>query len=729
MSAGAAERVRAVRVPLASRQLQGAGGRRGALLAVLAAATLAACSKATTTQPGPDAGGSGCDVTPCALASGVATTGAIEAVAQNSLYTIELPVSASGRRTLLKVALTNAAPVSPVRLMFFLETPDGLTNLATRGPAAGTGAQQLAGNFLLSGPGLYRLRVRDSQASHVDAKNPYTLTATLLDDPDAAEPDDLPAQARPLAPAAAGQPQAQASGIIASAGDRDLLAFDLAAPSLVRLTVQQAAVPAGPLRLRYRLLQRLAATPDDLGSATAVIDGQATAAGAAVAVDQIRFLAAGRYLVALEDVTGKESDERAAARWTAGLSLVPDPDPNEQTTRNDTAATATPLAPGESKEGAIGSAGDVDWFQVDLPATAVPQLLELRLDPQLANRGVQLNWAVGVALAAPAIPCDFRCPVSAFCAPAQADGGKLCAYTAHAVHHFAQGETAAQVVRLRHFGPAETVRIVLDDQNGDQRSTDPYKLSAALLPEPDVQESTAAVPTNDARGLATAALPTIDDGGVFRAGGAGQISWWDFLDGKTTAELAADVDWYELRLPPKTLAPNCPLPPDAGPPDAGDDAGPPNRLPDGGVCGPDPLDGGPVYLPRPDYGLAMRWKGPADGTYRIGFEGWAATGTAAGAGCFFAFDEKFARDGGGGTVQVGDAPYQAGDPCFCLDGKHADRDRVWVRVEAAHRPAPPAANAYTDQPYSFSLDFRPGPAGLAPACDGGCSTQTASSCF
>ena len=718
----------------------GAAVRSGAvlaLLAVVAPISLPACKK--TVPPVPDAGPVGnCTAAPCMLASGVAATGTIEAVGQSNLYSIELPASAAGKRTLVKIQLASPAPASPVRLVFFLETPDGNTTLATRGPVAGTGAQALAGNFLLPGPGVYRLLVRDGLATHVDARNPYTLTATLLDDPDAAEPDDLPAQARALVPGAFGQPLATASGIVASAGDRDLRWFDLAAPALVRMTVQQASA-GGPLRLRYRLLSRSAAAPDDFGSATAVIDGQAASAGAALAVDQIRYLDAGRYLVALEDASGRESDERPAAAWAVGLGLVPDPDPNEQITRNDTAATATPLALGETKEGAIGSVGDVDWFEVQLPATTVPQLLELKLDPQLSNNSVELNWAVGTVVPAPSIPCGFQCPVSAFCAPTLADGGSpLCVYTAHAVHHFVHGETTVQVIRLRHFGPAETVRIVLDDQNGDERTTDPYKLSAALLPEPDVHENTAATPSNDDRSTSSVLAPALGAAGEFTAASWGRISWWDYIDGKTVAELPADVDWYELDLPPRTLAPACPVPPDAGTPDAGTpDAGPPNRLPDGGVCGPDPLDGGPVWLPRPDYGLIMTWNGPADRTYRIGFQGWLATDADGGAGCVFAFNEKFARDAGGGAFAFGDAPFpgQVTGPCLCLDSQHAERDRLWVRVDsAAYRPEPPPAagalgNAYTDQPYSFSLDFRPGPTGLASFCDGGCSNKTASSCF
>jgi hypothetical protein len=709
-------------------------------LVLLAAVLAAACSSSTPPPPAPDAGPvpTCLEATPCVLTSGTPVSGTIGVVAQNDLYTIALAAGVT-QRTLLKVQLANVAPASPVRLVAFVETPDGQTVLGNRGPVAGTGAQSLSFNLLLPGPGVYRVRVRDAFSTHVDAKNPYTLTATLLPDPDAGEPDDAPAKARAITPAVGAG--ATATGYIASTGDRDLLGFSLALPQLLRVQVAQAAVPAGPLRLRARLLLRSATAPDDLTLATPVIDTQAATAGAALAVDLIRSVPAGSYLVALEDAAGTGADERAAAQWSVTLGLVTEPDPNEQNGRNDTPDKATSLVPGQSKEGAIGSLGDVDWYQLDLPASATPQLLQLTLDPQQANSTVQLNWAVGTLLDTPAGPCDFTCTLTAFCSGGLADGGGAqCAYKAHAFHQFAHAETAPQVIRIRHAGPAETVRVLVNDRSGASRSADLYKLTAALLPDPDPNER------NDSSSTATVVQPVAGAGSNFSAGASGMISWWDFLDGKTTAEQAADLDWYELQLPPPVPAPDCPLPPDAGPADAGDDAGsatstdagvdagdagPPNRLPDGGVCGPDPYDGGPVYLPRPDYGLVMKWKNP-DSTYRIAFQGHSPVdgGTA----CFFGFDDSQgagtanAKDAGGGFLQVGDAPYTTTDPCLCLAGAQAESGRLQVRVEAAHRPAPPGVNAYTDQPYQFSLEFRPG--ALAPSCDGGCAPHLKpSACF
>ncbi len=714
-------------------------------LAPFAAALVAACSSSSPPPPTPDAGQlpTCLEASPCALTSGTAVSGTIGVLAQNDLYTIALPASAT-QRTLLKVQLADVAPVSPVRLVAFVETPDGQTVLGNRGPTPGTGAQSLSFNLLLPGPGVYRVRVRDAFSTHVDTKNPYSLTATLLPDPDASEPDDPPAKARAVTPAAGAG--ATATGFVASTGDRDFLSFSLAQAQLLRVAVTQAPVASSTLRLRARLLLRSASAPDDLTLATPVIDTQATTAGAGLTFDLIRSVSAGSYLVVFEDAAGTGADERAQAQWSVTLGLVAEPDPNEQSGRNDTPDKATTLVPGQAKEGAIGSLGDVDWYQLDLPASATPQLLQLTLDPQQANSSVQLNWAVGTLLAAPAGPCDFTCTLTAFCSGGLADGGGAqCAYKAHAFHQFAHAESTAQVLRIRHVGPAETVRVIIDDRSGAARSADLYRLSAALLPDPDPNEQTA---LNDSSANATVALPVAGAGSSFSAGGSGNISWWDFLDGKTTAEQAADIDWYELRLPPPVLAPDCPPPPDAGAADAGDDAGaatstdagidagidagtadagPPNRLPDGGVCGPDPYDGGAVFLPRPDYGLVMKWRGPTDGKYRLGFQGHAPVdgGTA----CIFAFDEtKGAQDAGGGFYQVGDAPYAPTDPCFCLAGPQAEAGRVQVRVEAAHRPTPPGVNAYSDLPYQFSLELRPQQ--LAPACDGGCTARLKpSACF
>jgi hypothetical protein len=704
----------------ASQRLLGAS----LLVSLLA---LAACGGSSQPQPQPDAGPTPTclDAAPCALASGIAQTGTISQVGQVDVYTVS---SSSASRTLVKLLLTDPAPVTPVRFTMLLLGSDGHTPIGVRGPVPGTGAQTLAGTFLLPGPGTYKLLVRDVTAQKVDLHNPYTLTATLIADPDAQEPDDTPPQARPLAPAAIGAAPATASGFVASSGDLDLIGFDLSTEQLVRVTATQAAA-GGTLRLRLRLLQRDTTAPDQLSVASTLLVQSALTPGGALAFDQTRALAPGRYLVALDDTplapatVGTESDERAAAQWTVGLSLVADPDPNEQTTRNDTPATATTLNPGDTKYGAIGSQGDADWYEIALPQTSTPQILEVTLDPQKANQLLALNWSVGTVVAHPTAACDTNCGPSAFCVN-QSDGGAgLCGYTAHAVHHFMRAtggsyDATVESVRLRHFGPAETVRVVIDDQGGADRSNELYKLSARLFADPDANEQST---VNDTIPAATPD-PRVDDGnGAFHITASGKISWWDFIDEKTQRNNPGDLDYFAADLPPRLQAPDCPA--DAGPPDGG-----PNHLADGGVCGPDPYDGGVVYQPSPDYALVMHWNNPSDGDYRIGMQGVVRTPSGGSQGCLFSFDDQYARQNDAGTWTFGDDLIN--DPCFCLASASADLGKIWLAAESTHRPTAPAGNAYSDNPYDFTLTFTPvhGDGGLSARCQGVCHAPQPGPC-
>lgn len=664
---------------------------RRAAVALLA---LAACAKSEAPPPPTPPEAKCTEAKPCALVPGTDAQNQITAAGQVDRYLLAVPAPGAGQRTLLKLALSSSAPVSPVRLVFLVLAPDGAAVLGTRGPVKGSGAQRLAATFLLPGAGSYPIVVRDATTTNVDTNATYTLSAQLVPDPDPAEPDDLPALARAVVPAAAGAAAPETrTGFIASAGDRDLLAFDLAAPGLVRWTVSQG-IAGGTLQLRARILQRLASAPDDLAQAAPVVEVSAAQPGAGLESDQMRYLVAGRYLVALDDKTGAESDERAAAQWQVGLQRVAEPDPNEQSSRNDLPETATALPLGTTLEGAIGSQGDVDWYEVALPAAATPKLLELRLEPRLAASALDLDWAVGDLLAAPSAPCDSACGPFAFC------GGGKCLYQMRALHHFARNEVAPQVVRLRHLGAARTVRVVVSDQGSDSRSAERYAVSAALLADPDPHEATA---LNDTLAAATPVGPQALGGGAVRFDGGGQISWWEYVDGRTTAQQAADLDWYELQLPPRAPAPGCPdpLPPDAGP-----------CTPDGGT---------PVLLPRPAYGMAVHWRGPADGVYRLGLQG--AGPVDGGTACLFSFDEtRGARAEGDGGYVYGDQP---SDLCLCLPAAQAAGDRLWLRVEAAHRPTPPAPNQVSDQPYGFAVDLVPAPGGLQTACDGGCTDRTA----
>lgn len=657
------------------------------------ALVLAACTKVAPPPPPPPPA-TCTEAAPCVLAPGTPARDRIAAGGEVDHYLLRVPAVTAGARTILHLELASLATVTPVRFVVVVLAPGGKSVVGTLGPAAQTASQRLSANLLVADAGDYPILVRDVQTTAADPHNEYLLTATLLADPDAGEPDDLPASARPMALGAA---EVKAEGTIASRGDRDLLSFEVTGTGVLAFIGVHAAATGDTVRLRARILQRAAATPDDLAAATALAEVQASKAGAALEASLTRFLAAGRYLVEISDLAGTESDARPEAKWTVTLATVADPDPLEQASRNDTAQTATALVPGAAAlHGAIGSQGDRDWYRVSVPACDTGQIVEVKLDPLQANGELRLLWAVGEKLREPAGACDASCGPATFCA------GTKCAYKLRAMRGYAANDGVAQVVRLPHRGGASEVLVLVSDQGDDGRSARPYAVSAELFADPDPNELQA---SNDARANATVLSPTVDAAGTVRFKASGRISWWDYVDGRATYQQGADGDWYALDLPPRDPAPAC----GAGGTDGG--------------CFDADAGTGPSLAVRPMYGLSMTWKGPPDGTYRIGLQGVVsvdATKTA----CRFSFDERYARLGADGTYAFGD---EATDPCLCLPSAQAERDRLWLKVEAAHRPAPPQANRYSDEAYEFELRLSPGV--LLPTCLSKCdAVKQASTC-
>ena len=673
------------------------------LLLALAAACSSGGGGGTTTPP---PAVTCTDEAPCVLTPGAAATGGIVKAAQVDTYSI---ASTATGRTLLSLSLSMPAAATSVRLLLLLESSDGTQVLATRGPTPGAGPQSLGGNFLLPNAGTYRVVIRDSANTHVDTHNNYSLTAALLADPDTNEPDDTAAQAVPIALTSALE---QSSGYVASSKDLDLRSFTVATSGLVEWSVSIAA-SSETLKLRARLLHRSATTPNDLSAATSVAEVDASTPGGAVSSKLVRSLSAGQYLIAIDDVSSSESDP--AAQWTTGIRTLSNPDPQEQNgATNDTAATATVLSSSGSVQGAIGSQGDVDWYTISLPVETVPHILEIKLDPQQSNQDVELSWAAGELLAAPAGACNTSCGPSDFCASTN-----TCAYNLHALHHFAAGEIRPQIVRIRHTGAAESVRVLVRDF-GDQRWTvnKLYALTTRYLADPDAHETPV---LNDSLAAATQLNFSIDADGGVHAGGSGTISSWDAIDGVSqvsTPKERTDLDWYSFNLPARQAFENCPTEADGGV----------DPLPDGGPCNPLP-DGGTGFFPRPDYGINVRWQNPQDAAYGLRLLGKIPVGDAGTPTCLFAFDQFNAKasqlttDSDGG-ITFGKDP----NTCFCLPAANdAALSQVWVRAEPTGQAGFPAVpNTYSDNPYSFSVDLTPG--ALQTACDGGCTVPTLTKC-
>lgn len=621
----------------------------------IALVLLAACAAPTEEAP-PSTNTASCsEDAPCRLESGVAQRGAISVRGEADHFTLAVAGTA---RPIVRLQLSADAPVTPVRYVATLLSPQG-TVVGTVGPSPSGKPQNLDASFLVGGTGEYRLLVRDANGQGRDERNGYTLTATELADPDTTEPDD---EQPPLASA----PQ----GWVSFFGDRDLRSFD-SSGEILALRLQQPAGD-GNLRLRARVLRRSDSTPDDLASAVPVAEVVQPRAGVDAALDLARYFDAGRYVLEVSDADGTQAESTMA--WTAVLERVADPDAGETAQRNDTPETATTLPTSGTVVGVVGSEGDRDWYAIDLPATTTPEIIEVRIDPGTSNNEVETLWAVGVLRATPSGTCNATCGPLAFCA------GTQCAHDLRALRIYQRGDVRAQSVRIPHLGPARRVHVLVADQGDDARTTHGYTLTTALFADPDAPEP------DDQRSVARPVEASDDGTGTLRFSGTGAISWWEYVDGRSTADQPADGDWFELRIPPPPVAPTC-----VG---DGTDVGPCN-----------PVDGdpeNPVRLSRAVYGLSLRWQGPSDGAYRLGLQGVVpldATRTA----CRFSFDDRIAHRTGS-EWSVGNAPT---DPCFCLPPTEADRGRVWLKVEAAHRTDPPETNRYSDAPYAWELTLSP----------------------
>ena len=674
----------------------------------------AACSKNGAVTPPPPPAVVCNYATPCALIPGSdATSGMIAAEAQADVYTVDIPASRAGLRTILQLKVDDPAPVTPVKLTAILLPAAGSAALATLGPTKTSGPQALRGNILMPGPGQYRVLVRDVTSTSADSHNGYSISAALLDDPDAAfEPDNTFATGRPIAFSTS---TAQQSGSIAFAGDVDVLTFAVPAPgSTARFALSQAAVAGSSLRLRATLLKIL--TPGDLAGALTVVELSAAAPGAGVSLEQTRSLAAGSYAIAIDHQPPSTnpasefpgSDATAAGRYTVSLQALAEPDPQEQTTRNDTAATATLLSVGGAGlEGAIGSQTDHDWYRIEVPAASTAKLIEVKLDPLAANTDLALNLTVAEPVATPVAPCDYSCGSNLLCVAGPTPTTPLCGFDMHALHQFSRGETTPEAVRIPHLGAARAIYVVVSDQGDLRFSNLHYKVSARVIDEPDVNELLVRNDTIDAGTILDASVAA-DKTVVYTTTGA--ISHWDYIDLKGRLDTRHDVDWYSLALPPREL----------GPPDGG------CPIPDGGADGGDAgTDAGcpDVPQPRKDYGIAVQWHGPADAAYKIGISGTVVVPDGGGAACRFNVSDNAGQLPGlrqdGGTFSYGDQPT---DLCFCLAARNAEEDKLWFRVDAYNRTLAPSANHYSEQPYSVTLSLSPGK--LQTACDGGCVPST-----
>jgi hypothetical protein len=457
---------------------------------------------------------------------------------------------------LVAVELANGVPLSAVDLSYLLLGADGRTALGGAGDDDGAdGTTAVAHHHRAeSGETLFVL-VRDGGDDEQDVRNPYTLRVAGASDPDAHEPNDSIEVAAPLA--------GTASGYVASLGDTDVWAADLAAGTLLDLEVVAAGLAIG---LRVSWL-------DPTGLPLLALEAP-TPGVAEVGVRALRAVpAAGTYFFVVSAYDGVSEDFDTPYTITAGV--LPEPDPHELPVRNDSAATATPLfgaapwdgtAPASDSvtDGRVASGGDQDWYSVDL---SVPGIVDVSL-----NGPPPVTWSLNLISPDPDTPCveddecvtlsspceaDWQC-LSSVCSGAvggSCPGGTSCfcqgagvclpesvcgvAQFSRAVGGGGPGAITAQPL----FAAGRTY-LVVADQSGSATSPDPYSLTVGLRADPDGAE-----PDNDYDPYplnSTPAEPSLCD-----SGGAPCTARPLAMGATATGHIAyeADFDYLRLELP------------------------------------------------------------------------------------------------------------------------------------------------------------------------------------
>ncbi|QRN95485.1 cell-cell cohesion protein MtsF [Archangium violaceum] len=312
-------------------------------------------------------------------------------------YSVQMPADV-GPRSLVRVTAVYTTPITAVNLAVSLLKEDGGA-LAPRLVDSHGQGQPRPIEFVVpfAQPGAKLLLLLSDEAANpsrpgFDARNPYTLTVEVLDNPDANEPNDTADKATPVALTNQGGVLAgSGSGYLATAGDVDRFAFDVPAGKIVyvRLTAPNIPPPEPPPAyiLSYRLLR-----PDGNAEFEERVRTNVLAADLAAAR---RGGAAGRWQVQVQAWNSGTSTQTPPGdlrlKYTLEVKVLDEADPNDLSTGNDTqsrakvaalsATTSTPSAGRTSFTGRLGSMGDKDWFAVDVATNTAPTVLRYRLVP------------------------------------------------------------------------------------------------------------------------------------------------------------------------------------------------------------------------------------------------------------------------------------------------------------------------------------------------------------
>ncbi|PTL81937.1 cell-cell cohesion protein MtsF [Vitiosangium sp. GDMCC 1.1324] len=306
-------------------------------------------------------------------------------------YSVQLP-STVGPRSLLRVTAVYATPITAVNLSVSLLRQDGSALAPRRVDVHGQGqpkpveflipiseAEKNAKVLLLLGD-----EPANPSRPGFDARNPYSLTVEVLDNPDTNEPNDTAAAATPVALTdQGGILVGSASGYLATAGDVDRFSFDVPAGRIVYVHVTAPSLSPQPppaYILAYKLLR-----PDG----TAEVDSRVRTNVLAVDLATARRVkAAGKWQVLVQAWNSGTSSEPVPGdtrlKYTVDVKVLSEGDPNDTGTDNDdmSHAKVATLSSGTrttSFTGRLGSVPDKDWYAVDVPTDSTHTVLHYRL--------------------------------------------------------------------------------------------------------------------------------------------------------------------------------------------------------------------------------------------------------------------------------------------------------------------------------------------------------------
>ena len=275
----------------------------------------------------------------------------------------------------LKIAVTNL-PSAYMRANIELY---GVNNNHIAGTTGSVGANTTLSRDL--GPGRYYFRIRDYAGKRYT--DPYTLTVTQDEVPDAYEPNGDFAHASLLTTAGT------FNAYTFPSGDNDYFKFNVSSSGT--LTVGASDIPTPYIRMRIRLYNK---NLEHLATATA-------SAGSAVSLS--KDISPGMHYLRIDDAAGKRSTDPYTLTISGVTVTTPPPLPAPVTTEdepNNGFGDANVVSLGTTVTGDFYYKYDYDWFRVkaeksgvlNVSVTQVPSGIDAHIILYDANG----NWLAGV---------------------------------------------------------------------------------------------------------------------------------------------------------------------------------------------------------------------------------------------------------------------------------------------------------------------------------------------